>query len=146
MHPSQPIEASVDALAWLSGRWVGADGPNRLEEVWTAPEAGMLLGMFRWLRDGAPRFYELMSVEPEVTGLVFRIKHFDPGLKGWEEKDDAVTLDLVACSEDGAVFLKRGERRWMVYRREAETGELLCWFETEASPHAAGDEFHYSRG
>lgn len=146
MHPSQPIRASVDALAWLSGRWVGVDGTDRLEEVWTEPESGMLLGMFRWHRDGAARFYELLAVEPEATGLVFRIKHFDPGLKGWEEKDEAVTLDLVARSDDEAVFRKRGEARWMVYRREVATDELLCWFETETSPHAAGDEFRYARG
>ena len=50
-----------------------------------------------------------MSMEPDGSRLVFRIKHFAPGLVGWEEKDAAITLDLVRLTEDEAVFLKRGE-------------------------------------
>ncbi|HET6381407.1 MAG TPA: DUF6265 family protein [candidate division Zixibacteria bacterium] len=89
MHPTQPIAATADDLAWLTGRWLGGDGADRLEEVWIAPHAGTLPGMFRWHRNGQPRFYELMSVEPEGSGLVCRIKHFDPGLRGWQEKTAA---------------------------------------------------------
>jgi hypothetical protein len=146
MHPTRPIQAPIEALAWLAGRWVGTDGTDRLEEVWSEPEAGMMLAMFRWHRDGQPRFYELLAIEPGDAGPVFRIKHFDPGLRGWEEKDEAVTLDLVALGPDEAVFLKRGEARWMVYRRESAGEELACWFETEASPHIGGDEFRDVRG
>jgi hypothetical protein len=145
MHPTEPMAAPIEALAWLSGRWIGSGTEDRIEETWTEPHAGMLLGMFRWHRLGQPRFYELLAVEPGDAGPVFRIKHFDPGLNGWEEKDEAVTLDLVSLENDAAVFLKRGEQRWMVYRLEAEGGQLACWFETEASPHVAGDEFRYSR-
>ncbi len=79
-------------------------------------------------------------------GPEFRIKHFDPELRGWEDKEDAVTLDLVALADAQAVFLKRGEPRWMVYRLEADGGELACWFETESSPHLPGDEFRFARG
>jgi hypothetical protein len=146
MHPIAPIHASVDDLAWLAGRWLGQDAADRLEEVWSAPHAGMMLGMFRWHRGSEPRFYELLSIEPDETGgVVFRIKHFDPGLVGWEERDEAVTLDLVELSGSEAIFLKRGEARWMVYRLEGAT-YLVCWFETEDSPHAPGDEFRYARG
>jgi Domain of unknown function (DUF6265) len=146
MHPTRPIEAGIDSLAWLAGRWLGTDGEDRLEETWNEPYGGMMLGMFRWHRGGTARFYELLSIEPGEAGPVFRIKHFDPGLRGWEEKDDAVTLDLVAIAPEEAVFLKRGEKRWMVYRLEAGGNELVCWFETEEKPHAAGNEFRYRRG
>lgn len=144
MHPTQPIPARIEQLAWMSGRWIGEHDADRIEEVWSDPYAGMLLGMFRWHRDGQPRFYELCSLEPEEDRLVFRIKHFGPGLKGWEEKDDAVTLDLVAVRDGEAVFAKRGEQRWMVYQLQP-SGELLAWFETPDQPHEAGDEFRYSR-
>jgi hypothetical protein len=145
MHPTQPIAAVADDLAWLTGRWLGAGGADRIEEVWSEPHAGMLLGMFRWHRNGQARFYELMVVEPEGSGLVFRIKHFDPGLRGWEEKDESVALDLVELTDGQATFLKRGEERWMVYRLEPGADELIAWFETEAQPHQPGDEFRYSR-
>ncbi|HKO32612.1 MAG TPA: DUF6265 family protein, partial [Candidatus Limnocylindria bacterium] len=84
-------------------------------------------------------------MEPDAARLVFRIKHFAPGLVGWEEKDAAVTLDLVKLTDGEAVFLKRGEQRWMVYQRQS-SGELLAWFDTPAEPHVSGDEFRYQRG
>ena len=89
-------------MAWMAGRWVGEHEGDRFEEWWSEPHAGMMLGMFRWHRDGEPRFYELMSMEPDEARLVFRIKHFAPGLVGWEEKDAAVTFDLVRQTEGEA--------------------------------------------
>ena len=43
-------------------------------------------------------------MEPDDARLVFRIKHFAPGLVGWEEKDAAVTLDLVRLNEARPCF------------------------------------------
>ena len=146
MHPREPIAANTDDLAWMAGRWVGEHGADRIEEWWSEAYAGMMLGMFRWHHGDKPRFYELLSVEPEDGHLVFRIKHFAPGMLGWEEKDDAVTFDLVALGDGEAVFLKRGEERWMVYQAQPQTGELLAWFDTVADPHKPGDEFRYARG
>ena len=146
MRPTAPIDAAVGEVAWIAGRWVGEHDDDRIEEWWSEPHAGMMLGMFRWHRDGQPRFYELMSMEPDTSRLVFRIKHFAPGLVGWEEKEEAVTLDLVQLSDGEAVFLKRGEDRWMVYQRQSSSGELLAWFETPVEPRVPGDEFRYQRG
>ena len=146
MLPTEPIDATVDEVSWMAGRWVGEHDADRIEEWWSEPHAGMMLGMFRWHRDGEPRFYELMSMEPDGRHLVFRIKHFAPGLVGWEEKDAAVTLDLVQVTDGEAAFLKRGEERWMVYQRQADSGELFAWFETAAQPYTPGDEFRYARG
>lgn len=142
---TEPVTPSVDALGWMSGRWVGEHEADRIEEWWSEPYAGMMLGMFRWHRDGVPRFYELMTIEPDGDRVVFRIKHFKPGLIGWEERDEAVTLDLVALEGDRATFLKRGEARWMVYQLETETRDLVAWFETDSEPHTPGDEFRYAR-
>ena len=146
MLPTKPIDAAAGEVSWMAGRWVGEHDGDRIEEWWSEPHAGMMLGMFRWHRDGEPRFYELMSIEPDDARIVFRIKHFAPGLVGWEEKDAAVTFDLVQLTDAEAVFLKRGEERWMVYQRQADAGELLAWFETVAEPRTPGDEFRYSRG
>ncbi|HET9541227.1 MAG TPA: DUF6265 family protein [Candidatus Limnocylindria bacterium] len=146
MPPTDPIDAVAGEMAWMAGRWVGEHEGDRIEEWWSEPHAGMMLGMFRWHRDGEPRFYELMSMEPDEARLVFRIKHFAPGLVGWEGKDAAVTFDLVQLTDGEAVFLKRGEERWMVYQHQASSGQLLAWFETAAEPRVAGDEFRYKRG
>jgi hypothetical protein len=146
MHPSQPIRGSAEGFGWMAGRWVGGLPDDRIEEWWSEPYAGMMIGMFRWHQAGQPRFYELLTMEPDGEQLVFRIKHFGPGLAGWEEKDAAVTLDLVSLRDGEAVFLKRGEERWMVYQAQPGNGELLVWFDTVAQPHEPGDEFRYARG
>ncbi|HEY7527504.1 MAG TPA: DUF6265 family protein, partial [Candidatus Limnocylindria bacterium] len=130
---------------WMAGRWVGEHDADRFQEVWSDRHAGMMLGMFRWHRDREPRFYELLTLEPDGDRLIFRIKHFGPGLVGWEEKDEAVTLDLVSLREGEAIFLKRGEERWMVYQAQPDSGELWAWFDTAAAPHGPGDEFRYAR-
>ena len=145
MHPTAPVAGTIEQLAWMTGRWVGEHDADRIEEVWSDPHAGMMLGMFRWHRDGQPRFYELLTLESEGDRLVFRIKHFGPGLVGWEEKDEAVTLDLVSLRKGEAIFLKRGEERWMAYQAQPESGELWAWFDTTDEPHQPGDEFRYAR-
>lgn len=144
--PTEPIEASIDAMGWLSGHWRGERSSICIEEWWSDPDGGMMLGMFRMIEGGAPRFYELLTLEPDEGRLVLRIKHFDPALVGWEESDAAVTLDLVALVDGEAVFLTRGSERWMVYRRNPATGELVAYFETAEHPHTDGeDEFRYAR-
>jgi hypothetical protein len=145
MHPTNPIAAPIETLDWIVGRWAGGRGDDRFEEWWAEPAGGTMVGMFRWLRGDAVRFYELLTVEPQDDGLVWRIKHFKPGLIGWEEKDAAVTLDLVRLGKGEAVFLMRGDPRWMVYRREPATNELVAYFESEASPHSQDDEFRYAQ-
>ena len=146
MRPTEPIDAAADGVAWMAGRWIGEHDGDRIEEWWSEPHAGMMLGMFRWHRGGEPRFYELMSMEPEGRAPGLPHQALRAGLVGWEEKDAAVTLDLVQLTDGEAVFLKRGEERWMVYQRQPSSGELLAWFETAAEPHVPGDEFRYARG
>lgn len=142
-HPTEPISAPLEAMAWMAGRWRGEHAADLYEEWWAEPSGGTMVGMFRWIRDGQPRFYELMTIEPDGGRIVFRIKHFGPGLIGWEEKDEAVALDLVALNGADALFLKRGEERWMTYRRD-DDGSLVAYFETGDEPHTPDDEFRYA--
>ena len=145
MHPTEPIAAPIESLDWIVGHWAGGRGTDWFEEWWAEPAGGTMVGMFRWLQDGAVRFYELLTVEPEGDHIVWRIKHFKPGLIGWEEKDAAVTLDLVRLDEGEAVFMMRGDPRWMVYRRVPATDELVAYFESTATPHTPDEEFRYAR-
>ncbi|MEP7358512.1 MAG: DUF6265 family protein, partial [Anaerolineales bacterium] len=148
--PSYPviplIPVSANDVAWLAGRWVGTRAGDAIEEIWSPPAANTLMGMFRWLRDGKVRFFELISLEAAGAGLVLRLKHFEPGLQGWEEKDQAVTFDLVALSDDEVVFFQHSLRKtqWMVYRRSGPD-QLIAYFEPETGPHAPEDEFRYQR-
>lgn len=96
--------ASLTDLAWITGEWLGEEGDTTIQEIWTQPMAGTMIGMFRLISDGQPRFYEFMSIEMGDGGPVLRIKHFDPGLRGWEEQEESVIFTLKEASSSKAVF------------------------------------------
>jgi hypothetical protein len=144
-HPTQPIQAEIESLAWVSGRWIGTHGTDTIEEQWSAVAGGGMVGMFRAITDGHPRFYELITFDREGDGLVCRFKHFNRDLSGWEEKDEALTLDLVALTQTDAVFLRRGTERWMTYRRAA-TDRLVVFFEEADGGHDPDGEYRFERG
>lgn len=144
-HPTEPISAGIDAFAWLSGRWSGHHGPDEIEEQWSGAAGDGMIGMFRAITNGRPRFYELIALDAEGEGLVCRFRHFNRDLTGWEEKDAPLELDLVALTEQNAVFLRRGKERWMTYRREPDD-RLTVFFEGPDGQHDPNDEYRFARG
>ncbi len=117
-------------LHWIAGVWIGESETVVAEEHWSAAQGEVYMGMFRMLRDGRPAFYEFMTIAVEGEEVVLRIKHFYPGLKGWEAKDDSVIFVLVDLEIDKAVFYQRDlpDDKWMVYHRAGTT--LTAHFET----------------
>lgn len=93
-HDPDPsgVVATVDRahpVAWLAGRWVGEGFGGDVEESWLPSAGGAMLGTFRLVVDGAPAFYELMTIENRDEGPVMLLKHFDPDLSSWEERDES---------------------------------------------------------
>jgi len=87
-------------------------------------------------------FYELIAIEREGEGLVMRIKHFNAGLKGWEEKDDCAELDLVEFKGKWAVWSRRGdEAKWLLYEQIGDRQQ--AWFEKLSEPSPT-DESRFS--
>lgn len=97
-------QARIGDLVWLQGRWEGEGLGGTMEEVWSAPAGGAMVGYFRLVRNGEPTFYELMTLL-EIDGSVeMRLKHVSPDMTGWEEKADFVTFRLVRHDATGAYF------------------------------------------
>lgn len=130
-YSTEGIPASVRDFEWLKGAWAGKFKDDAIEEQWSGEHCGTMMGMFRWMRDGQVRFYELILIEPEGDDLVLRLKHFNPGLVGWEEKDRAVEFVLTEWDGKKAVFYERNAPKtiWMVYHHPDHT-TLEIWFET----------------
>jgi hypothetical protein len=98
-----PVSATVNDLAWLAGRWMGEGMGGQSEEMWGPVYQGRMLGTFTHSEGGKPIFHEFM-IAMEVEGkLVLRLKHFNPDLTGWEEKDKFVDFKFVA-KKDGAMY------------------------------------------
>lgn len=68
--------ARVDDLAWLAGSWHGTFGDSRIEESWTAPSNGALLGMSRMGGGRGAATYEILLIEQEDENVLLRLKLF----------------------------------------------------------------------
>lgn len=99
-----PRGATVEDLAFLAGHWRGEGLGGEVEETWSPPLAGEMLGSFRLIRNGAPSFYEILVLSREDDRIVMRIKHFNPGLLGWEEKDESLAFPLIEVRDGTAWF------------------------------------------
>lgn len=102
--PANAPAASIDELAWLSGRWLGEGFGGYLEENWNPPLGGTMVATFRQVAEGKPGFYEICLLAPEGKSLVYKVKHFHPDFTGWEEKKDYVSFPLVKLAPNAAYF------------------------------------------
>lgn len=96
--------AAIEDAAWLAGRWTGTGLGGQLEEVWSAPAGGQMVGHFRLLRDGKPVFYEFMLLDVAEGGLRMKLKHFNPDHTAWEDKETWTTFTPQSSSRDKLVF------------------------------------------
>lgn len=138
-HSQEPTPvAEVPALAsldWLIGSWQGSVGEDAIEEVWLPRSGGAMAGIFRWSKGGQVYLYELMTLEETEGSVVLKIKHFGPGLVGWEDEAASVVFDRVEAPPDRAAFEERGgtDGARIVYRR-TEDGGMAVTFEEEGDP------------
>lgn len=97
-------KASIADAAWASGRWVGEGFGAVVEEVMSPPAGDAMIGHFRAVGKDGPSFYEIVQIREERGSLVYRVKHFNPDLKGWEEKDKTIDFPLVASDREALYF------------------------------------------
>ncbi|MBK7115845.1 MAG: hypothetical protein IPH71_07440 [Proteobacteria bacterium] len=96
--------AIIEDAAWLAGRWTGSGLGGQLEEVWSPPAGGQMVGHFRLVQDGKPVFYEFILLDVVEGGVRMRLKHFNPDHTAWEDKDAWTTFSPVSASKDKLVF------------------------------------------
>ena len=87
--------ATVTDMSGLSGSWTGTGLGGVSEEVWSKPANGVMMGMYRLIKEDKPVFYEMLWLAEENGTLILRLKHFHANLVGWEEKDKTVDFKFV---------------------------------------------------
>ena len=55
----------LEQLAWLAGSWTGGQGDTVIEEFWTTPAGGLMVGLHRDLRPGRRAFFEFLRIVEE---------------------------------------------------------------------------------
>ena len=137
-----PPAARVDQISWLAGIWLGEGMGGAAEEAWTPPSGGSMVGVFKLLSPGdgepSPRFYEMLAVLETGDTLELRLKHFDPDVTGWEEKDDFVSFPLVKIEPDAVYF------RGLTYEKKGDDG-LVVYLAMKTKDGTREVEFTFSR-
>jgi hypothetical protein len=66
-----PVNPTLEDLGWLSGCWEGREGDAVLEEIWSKPAGGAMLGLSRKYKGNRTLTYEFMQLREENGHLVF---------------------------------------------------------------------------
>lgn len=132
--------ARLADVAWLEGRWVGEGLGGQAEETYSAPVDGAMIGAFRSIRGGKAFFYEFMVLTERQGSLVYRLKHFWPDGRPWEEKDAWVEFPLVALAKDRIFF------DGCTFERTADGGLLVhVQIEDRATGKSRVETFTYKK-
>lgn len=99
-----PGKGKVEDLSWIEGVWVGTGLGGDCEEVWMPAVDGHMIGTFRFWEDGKLVFSEFMNIIQEGETFSMKLKHFNPDLSPWEEKEKWTTFRLVEIGENIVSF------------------------------------------
>jgi hypothetical protein len=111
-----PAEVKLDDLAFLCGHNRGEQDGSIINEHWSEVGGDSMIGMFREIKQGKVQMYEFLTIEQTATGPILRLKHFDPGLVGWEEKAQVHSYPLLTWKPNEAVFERPDKATKMTYR------------------------------
>lgn len=101
---SEPVNAKIEDIAWLKGLWRGKGLDGKVEEMWSPPMAGGLVGTFRLVKDDKLVFSEFFVLEQAGESLTLKLKHFDAKFHGWESRTKFVEFKLIKVEGQTAWF------------------------------------------
>lgn len=128
----------IAQLAWLAGCWEGQTGPVRIEEQWSKPAGGTMLGLSRNMKDGKVIFSEFMRINQDEGKIVYTARI--------GTKATPTPFGLIRMSPDEAVFENLAHRfpQRILYRREAN-GSLFARIEGMDEGKARSEDFPMQR-
>lgn len=118
-HAAGPA-ATIEDVAWLTGNYAGALGPNVLEENWIKAEGASIAAMVRMTGNGGTSMFEMITIEEVDGSLVLHIQQFNPGFV--PRTASPQKMELMAI-EDNHVHFKAvspGGMKTLGYTKEGE--------------------------
>ncbi len=135
--PARAADPSIEGLAWMAGRWAGEQGPVKMEEVWMAPRAGVMLGLHRDTSGERLILFEFLRIEAGEGGIDYIASpRGKPG----------VPFRLVSIEARRAVFENPDHDfpQRIIYRL-GEDGALHARIEGEQGGKASSAEWRWDR-
>lgn len=101
---AKPTPATIEDMKWLAGTWRGKGMGGEVEEIWSEPQGGVMMGMFRFMQDGKLQMLEMMTLSEKDGVISLKVKHFSPDLVAWEEKEKFVEFPWIEKDDKGCYF------------------------------------------
>lgn len=137
----------IEDLAWLEGVWKGKVGADDVEETWSAPKNGSMMGMFRWFRDGKLRLIEMITVAEFDGKITMKLKHFNPMLHSFETQNETTDFTLLSVEKNKAVWNEvkpEGGPQHLIYTRDGDSLTVL-FHRPEGGVPSVCNPFEYKR-
>jgi uncharacterized protein DUF6265 len=127
----------IDQLSWMAGSWQGRQGEVEMEESWTAPKGGSMLGLHRDVKQGRTLSFEFLRIAEDKDGIVY---HASP------EGRSATPFRLVEASRERALFAnpEHDFPQRILYWKDAE-GALHARIEGTQGGKPASMEWRWTR-
>ncbi|GGH06223.1 DUF6265 family protein [Mucilaginibacter phyllosphaerae] len=114
---AQQQKASINDLAFMAGTWTLKHEWGDMEEFWGKPMGDNMVSTFRCVKNGKVVFYEFMAIEQAVNGPVMKLRHFNKGSIGWEDKNKPYLMPAVKITANQVVFESIDKRVRITYKR-----------------------------
>lgn len=122
-----PGIGNIEDLDWVVGYWTGTGLGGECDETWMPAVDGSMVGTFRFWQDGKLVFSEFMNLIQEEETFYLKLKHFNPDLSGWEEKEEWTIFPLVSVEKNTIWFhgftMKRIGDKMVLYLEISENGK-----------------------
>lgn len=102
---------TLDDLSFMTGSWSGRSGSVEMEEIWTLPKGGVMLGLHRDVALGKPAFFEFLRIEDRDGEMIYVASPRGAG---------TTEFSLKTLAENHAVFenLEHDFPQRIIYRRD----------------------------
>ncbi len=114
LTPALLYAGDANQLDWMAGCWTAQSGPVRVDEQWSLPVGGMMLGLSRTVKQGQTVFHEFMRIETKAGAVTYT-----PRIGSAQTP---VAFTLIKQSADEVVFenVTHDFPQRILYRRTAD--------------------------
>ena len=112
----------IDDLGFIAGNWKTSSDWGDMDELWSSPRGNCMMCTFRCVKDGKIVFYEFIVIEQNSNDSVpvLKLRHFNPGSIGWEDKDKPYLYPLTSLDGQKAIFERPDKNTIITYERIAD--------------------------
>lgn len=131
MHIVLILMLGLEELAWMSGNWRGVAENTQMEEYWTAPKQGTMIGLHRDVTDSTVQF-EFLRIVKENDEIIyyaspagrhpatpFRLIEIRPGRAVFANPDHDFPQRII--------YWKKRSRLCARVENNQGQGEQWCW-------------------